>query len=301
MENSETNDLRSEVRDHVNFIALGLIVYSLISLVSVLPDDLFFGGRLYWHLATLGTVAGVAFMCFLYRHTLPPSALFVKSGRRMSPSALILILIVFFSAQMVNTLFGLLLEHILNAFGLSMATSMSAATATSATPAMLLYAAVIAPVAEEVVYRGFCLRLADRFGHVFSILFSSLAFAVMHENIPQALFAFHVGLILGYVTLRYSIHWAIALHFINNFLLGDLADYLTAFLSPAAKTLLYYLFFGMMLLASLPALLSQKNGLAHFVRTHRARPRTFRLAFSSVLVITLLLMHLIPAVLLLDF
>ena len=37
----------------------------------------------------------------------------------------------------------------------------------------------------------------------------------MHGNIPQAVFAIFVGVVLGYVTIEYSIWWAILLHIFN--------------------------------------------------------------------------------------
>ena len=279
---------------------MGLILYSLIGLVFLLPSDFLWEGRFYWHMAALGAVAGIPVLYLIYRKTLPFPALFARSGREMTPLSFTLILIVFFSVQMLNSLLDIGLEYVLNALGLSMQESLSYATASATTPVMLLYSALIAPVTEELVYRGFCLRLTQRFGEVFAILFSALVFAVMHENLPQALFAFMAGLVFGYVTLRYSLHWAILLHIINNFVLGDFAETLCAFLPAYERTLLYYLFFGMMLLAAVPALLSARQEISSYVRANRSEKGTWRLALTAVLVITLFLMHLIPAVLMLE-
>ena len=51
--------MRREVRDHINFTAMGLILYSLIGLVFLLPSDFLWEGRFYWHMAALGAVAGI--------------------------------------------------------------------------------------------------------------------------------------------------------------------------------------------------------------------------------------------------
>ncbi|MBQ6733550.1 MAG: CPBP family intramembrane metalloprotease [Lachnospiraceae bacterium] len=300
MEQGEKTADPREVRDHINLTAFGMILYSLTTLLFVLPSEFLSDGRFYWHLATLGAVAGVAVLFFLYRRTMSVPVLFARSGREMTPPAFLLFLIVFFSAQMTSTLLELGLEALLNALGLSMESSLVYATLTSTSPMMLFYAAVVAPVAEELVYRGFCLRLTQRFGKVFAIVFSAFAFAVMHENLPQAVFAFQAGLVLGFVTLRYSLHWAILMHFINNFVLGDLADTLCAFLPENAQALLYYLFFGMMLISAVFVMSAKRGMLGAWLQENRAEKGTYRYALTALLMIVLILMHLVPALLLLD-
>ena len=81
-----------------------------------------------------------------------------------------------------------------------------------------LYVCVLAPVAEEWLLRGLCLRAMAPYGKKFAVLVSAAAFGLLHGNPVQAPYAFLVGLILGYTALRYGLVWAMALHLGNNFL-----------------------------------------------------------------------------------
>ena len=68
-------------------------------------------------------------------------------------------------------------------------------------------------------------------------------FGLMHENIPQSVFAFMVGIILGYVAIEYSIWWAIILHIINNGL-SDFLYYLTRNFSAGVQDGICNVLFG---------------------------------------------------------
>jgi hypothetical protein len=84
------------------------------------------------------------------------------------------------------------------------------------TPLGLLYICLIGPVIEEIVFRGAIMRSLERFGLNFSIVISSLIFGLFHLFTVQAVFAFFMGLILGYIASRYSIRWSILAHILIN-------------------------------------------------------------------------------------
>lgn len=87
---------------------------------------------------------------------------------------------------------------------------------------------ILAPIAEEVVFRGAILRAAEhsRVGRLWqptngvnwgSVVFTSLLFAAIHGNPAQMPHAFLAGLLLGWLTYRTgSILPGIFLHIINN-------------------------------------------------------------------------------------
>jgi hypothetical protein len=83
--------------------------------------------------------------------------------------------------------------------------------------ATILYTCIIAPVTEELVLRGFVLKNLSRVSQKFGIVVSALIFALMHENIPQFILAFMVGIFLAYVTVKHnSLVPSIILHIIVN-------------------------------------------------------------------------------------
>ena len=88
----------------------------------------------------------------------------------------------------------------------------------------VLYLGVLAPVVEEFIFRGFIGYRLERYGKVFTILFTSLLFSLFHANIPQGVFTFMAGIVFAYVALEYGFQWAVAFHMINNFLFAVVVD-----------------------------------------------------------------------------
>lgn len=81
----------------------------------------------------------------------------------------------------------------------------------------LIALAVVPAVCEEFAMRCCSLQLLNKYGRGFSVFAVSIVFGLLHGNIVQFLFAFLVGLILGFVTVQTNnIMPAIFIHFVNN-------------------------------------------------------------------------------------
>ena len=63
---------------------------------------------------------------------------------------------------------------------------------------------VLAPITEELLMRGFVLKNLSRVSQRFGILLSAFIFGIMHENLPQFLFSFPLGILLAYITVRHN-------------------------------------------------------------------------------------------------
>lgn len=71
---------------------------------------------------------------------------------------------------------------------------------------------------EEFACRGLILGSLRKFGEGFAIFTSSIIFGVMHGNFEQMPFAFLVGLVLAFITVKSGTLWiAVAVHAFNNF------------------------------------------------------------------------------------
>ncbi len=83
---------------------------------------------------------------------------------------------------------------------------------------LIIYAIVLAPIVEELTYRGLVLRYAKQ-GNSFWIanFIQALFFAVMHMNLIQGSYAFILGLALGYLVHKSGrLSYGIILHMSFN-------------------------------------------------------------------------------------
>ncbi|MBR6883716.1 MAG: CPBP family intramembrane metalloprotease [Bacteroidales bacterium] len=81
-----------------------------------------------------------------------------------------------------------------------------------------LVVAIFAPIFEEWLCRGMVLRgLLTKMKPVWAIVISAVFFAVIHANPWQALNAFLIGLVMGYVYYKTgSLVLTMIIHFVNN-------------------------------------------------------------------------------------
>jgi membrane protease YdiL (CAAX protease family) len=85
--------------------------------------------------------------------------------------------------------------------------------------ATLLFAVVLAPVVEELIFRKMIVSRLRKYGDRTAILVSSLLFALLHGNLSQLFYAFGLGCLLGYVYARTGkLRYSIGLHMTINFL-----------------------------------------------------------------------------------
>ncbi|MCC0648690.1 CPBP family intramembrane metalloprotease [Clostridioides sp. ZZV15-6598] len=86
--------------------------------------------------------------------------------------------------------------------------------------ALFFQTCLLAPIAEELIYRKFILnKLLDNCNAFKAILLSSFLFSIYHLNLFQGINAIIIGVFLGYLYYRTcSINICILLHFINNFI-----------------------------------------------------------------------------------
>ncbi|HDF2795437.1 TPA: CPBP family intramembrane metalloprotease [Clostridioides difficile] len=84
---------------------------------------------------------------------------------------------------------------------------------------LFIQTCLIAPVAEELIYRKFILNnLLDNSNAFKSIVLSSFLFSIYHLNLLQGINAMMIGIFLGYLYYKTcSINICILLHFVNNF------------------------------------------------------------------------------------
>lgn len=74
---------------------------------------------------------------------------------------------------------------------------------------------ILPPLAEEIIFRGLTMRLFRRAGAPFFVanILQAVLFGVFHQNLVQGIYAFILGLALGFITNHYhSLVTAMAFH-----------------------------------------------------------------------------------------
>ena len=161
-------------------------------------------------------------------------------GKPMKPGHFLEILCVFLRTQFLCQMAVAVLEVLLNVFDLTILEGLEALSPSSDNLSMFLYAGILAPIAEEILFRGLIQRTMLPYGRNFAIFVSAFTFGMFHGNLVQSPFAFLVGLVLGYVAVEYSIGWAMLLHMINNLLLADALTRLTSRLSVETSSMIIW-------------------------------------------------------------
>ena len=80
----------------------------------------------------------------------------------------------------------------------------------------IIYAICIAPVLEEIVFRGVLMTFLKKYGIKTAIIISSLFFGISHYNIYMVIPAFFIGIVLACVTYKYSLKYSVLLHVLMN-------------------------------------------------------------------------------------
>lgn len=77
--------------------------------------------------------------------------------------------------------------------------------------------AIIPAICEEVAMRCCSLQLLRKYGKGFAVFAVSIVFGLLHGNVTQFIFAFLIGLVLGFATVKTdSIVPAVLIHALNN-------------------------------------------------------------------------------------
>lgn len=89
----------------------------------------------------------------------------------------------------------------------------------------LVMGVIVAPIFEEILFRGMVLSGLKRFSASFALVFSALVFAFAHLNLYQGISVFGMGLAMGFMYLKSgSLQVPIFIHFVNN-LIALLTDF----------------------------------------------------------------------------
>lgn len=111
----------------------------------------------------------------------------------------------------------------------------------------VLYSGIIAPIVEELAFRGVTLYYFEKFTKRFWLanVLQALAFGIMHMNLVQGTYAFVLGMMLGWVYREFkSLYASIWFHMFFNFLGLGLINFIHYFLP---ESLIFQIFWGILM------------------------------------------------------
>ncbi len=315
-----------ELRKDSNRIGIGLLIYSIITFAVVIADmiirtvfvtvqawlngtgaeaDALIYAMLerYAEEATstmIGVGIGLLFLILFFRKKISIKKDIFVSRKKMTLKRFLQILCVFMGGQIVFSGAYELLEAGLNLIGYTAEASMEAASSASETVSMFLYAGIVAPIAEEVVYRGFVMKSLEKYGRALAIVASAVFFGVMHANLPQGVFAFCVGLILGYVAMEYSVVWSILLHYLNNCEFGDLLSLAIAGFSEETQIVISNAVMGSFFVGAVIIVWMKRNSIRQYLMDNKIDKKNLLYVFTRIAVVIFVVLELAIAVLSLE-
>ncbi|MCL2749810.1 MAG: CPBP family intramembrane metalloprotease [Coriobacteriia bacterium] len=159
-------------------------------------------------------------------------------------------------------------------------------------PVGLLYVALLGPIIEEIIFRGAILNRLSRHGINFAIVTQALMFGLFHGILFQSFYAFFMGLILGYVAVRYSLKWAMVLHIANNSISVGFSLLDQAGIGPVVDYLM--IAYLIVFFVGAVVLLIVKRKQFSVIRQHGlpVTPEPYRIAFSSPFLIIFIAIYL---------
>ena len=131
----------------------------------------------------------------------------------------------------------IIFDGILGTFGYTLE-NLAPANNASDSVTKFLYVAIVGPICEEVIFRGFVQRKLEKYSPVVAIMTSALMFGLFHGNFGQLFPMIGTGLVFGYMAYKYSIKMSIAMHVTYNLVIGELFGMLTDFLEKGGEEFL---------------------------------------------------------------
>ena len=200
----------------------------------------------------------------MYGIGMPLSMLFFRKcdtrpiyGKPLGVGTMILTIPVCFGLTFVGSILGTIADEFAAGL-LGSEASNPVAETTSAIPlwAILLFLVILAPIFEEIFFRRVVIDRLRRYGDVPAIIFSGLAFGLIHGNFSQFFYATFLGMFFAAIYIHTGkLRHTIFLHMVVNFMGGF---YTTAMIGSPAEELMTSILSALYLISlalTIPALL----------------------------------------------
>jgi len=279
---------KSAMEGEISRLAIALIGYLFITSVVSLVVIFITGADINGIVFLISSLIGLAFISFMYRSDLNFRDLF-EDTREIPPIVFLNAIIVVVGIQPVFQLIEQGMERI--ALGFNYELTFSSIDQSAKSSFFIMFNIVIVgPIVEEIIFRGLLLRSLAGYGRNFAIVTTSILFGMYHASLVQNGYAFIVGIVLAYITLRYSLKWAIVIHCTNNMLMMII-------LFMNVPLLLNYIFLGVFSLWGLVILIIKRKKLYRYYKKGRSKKNAYKYTFINRYILAFLVLTIILTVL----
>ena len=268
-------------------IFLGVVfVFSVVAeVLRILPLD-FVTEELVQNITDAGNIFGsaIAILVFYKKQKIAFLPTVKTHHQKLSLKQVAIIIVLLLGCQFVFNQVANIFEVALNVIGFSAKKEVELATVGHHSIMYFLYAAFMGPLVEELVMRGGIAYRLQKYGKVFSIIFSAIVFGFFHMNFVQGVFAFLVGIMLAYIAIEYSFGWAVFFHILNNFGFNlILGTFMTSMVGEAQAETISLTIMSIAAAASIILLGMYRKQITQYVQENRTAKGTYKVAFSSIL------------------
>ncbi|MDR0357564.1 MAG: CPBP family intramembrane metalloprotease [Clostridiales Family XIII bacterium] len=264
---------RKAIKGDVNALSIALIGYLIITSFASLVIVFFGGFRINGIVYLISSLVGMGFIWFCYRDNFDLEDI-LEERREIPPKVLLNAFVCIVGLQPVFQLLSQAIALAFEAAGYRIAFS-EPDPHNGGFVFVMLNAVVFGPAVEEVLFRGVALRALSRYGRNFAIVAGAILFGLYHANFPQFGHSFAAGLILGYITFRYAIKWAIVLHCMHNLLM-------IAVSMLDVPWFINYGFFGIFSLWAIVILIVKFDKIKRFFDKGRSLANAYKYAFATL-------------------
>ena len=268
-------------------IFMGIVIgFSIVAeVLRLLPLD-FVTEELVRNITDAGNIFGaaIAILVFYKKQKIAFLPTVKTHHQKLSFKQVAIIIVLLLGCQFVFNQVANIFEVALNVIGFSAKKEVELATVGHHSSMYFLYAAFMGPLVEELVMRGGIAYRLQKYGKVFSIIFSAIVFGFFHMNFVQGVFAFLVGIMLAYIAIEYSFGWAVFFHILNNFGFNlILGTFMTSMVGEAQAETISLTIMSIAAAASVILLGMYRKQITQYVQENRTAKGTYKVAFSSIL------------------
>ena len=199
--------------------AVTFFVRWLIEALVIRYDPAIVESNWYIWVTTVISLIGCGFPIYcLIMRTIPDSP--KREVQKIKPSAFIMFFFICVAAAYISNIFTVVLGVIISIIkGGKLVNPVAEILINESSIWAFIYAVILAPIFEELIFRKLLLNKLRRFGDLPAILLTGLAFGLFHFNLMQFFYASVLGFLFAYITIRSNtIVYSVILHMMNNFI-----------------------------------------------------------------------------------